>query len=271
MKAQSDTSSSPILYSCTSREQRAVEQFVEFHSLIYVESGDIQFKSVEGVQTFGAGSFVLIKRNQLVKTIKTPPSGGSFESVSIFFEQELLRRYSIQRGIFSTKPYQGPNRIELPTNIFLTSFFESIKPYLHHPAPTNSILTNLKCQEALELILSIQLDLTGLLLDFSDPYKVDLEAFMVQHFMFNVSIDAFARMTGRSRAGFKRDFEKVFRSTPGQWLKQKRLEEAHHLIQNKKMNPSMVYLEVGFENLSHFSYAFKQQFGVAPSTLLTGQ
>ncbi len=35
-------------------------------------------------------------------------------------------------------------------------------------------------------------------------------------------------------------------------MKQKRLEEAYHLIQNKKINPSMVYLEVGFENLSHF-------------------
>lgn len=271
MENKPEVSNSPFVYSCSHREQRAVEQFVKFHALVYVQSGEIQFKSTDGVQTVGAGCLILIKRNQLVKTIKIPPKGGSFESISVFFEPELLRRYSIRRGLVLAKPHRGPDNVELPVNIFLTSFFDSIKPYLIHPAPTDSILINLKCQEALELILNVRPDLTGLLLDFSDPDKVDLEAFMFQHFMFNVSIDAFARMTGRSRAGFKRDFEKVFRSTPGQWLKQKRLEEAYHLIRNKRMNPSMVYLEVGFENLSHFSYAFKQQFGVAPSTLLTSQ
>ncbi|WP_310588831.1 helix-turn-helix domain-containing protein [Dyadobacter flavalbus] len=31
--------------------------------------------------------------------------------------------------------------------------------------------------------------------------------------------------------------------------------------------PSDVYLEVGFEDLSHFSYVFKKQFGKAPSQL----
>ena len=269
-RMQNPVISSPIIYSCTSREQRAVEQFVKFHALVYVQSGTIQFKSVEGTQTFGAGSLILTKRNQLVKTIKIPPTGGSFESVSIFFEPEMLRGYSVQRGLSATRPYRGPACVELPANAFLIGFFDSIKPYLSHPAPTDA-LTNLKCQEALGLLLWVRPDLVDLLLDLGDPDKVDLEAFMVQHFMFNVSIDAFARLTGRSRAGFKRDFDHVFHATPGQWLKQKRLEEAYHLIRYKKLNPSAVYLEVGFENLSHFSYAFKQRFGVAPSTLLTGR
>ncbi len=28
-----------------------------------------------------------------------------------------------------------------------------------------------------------------------------------------------------------------------------------------------LYLEVGFENLAHFSYAFKKQFGYSPTAL----
>ncbi|WP_310588036.1 helix-turn-helix domain-containing protein [Runella sp. SP2] len=32
---------------------------------------------------------------------------------------------------------------------------------------------------------------------------------------------------------------------------------------NKK--PSEIYLDLGFEDLSHFSFAFEKQFGVAPS------
>jgi AraC-like DNA-binding protein len=34
--------------------------------------------------------------------------------------------------------------------------------------------------------------------------------------------------------------------------------------------PSDVYLEVGFEDLSHFSFAFKKEFGKAPSLVGAG-
>jgi AraC-like DNA-binding protein len=50
--------------------------------------------------------------------------------------------------------------------------------------------------------------------DQGKPYKIDLEAFMQQNYRFNVSIDAIAKLTGKSRAGFKRDFEKIFNTSP---------------------------------------------------------
>jgi AraC-like DNA-binding protein len=88
---------------------------------------------------------------------------------------------------------------------------------------------------------------------------------MNKNFMFNVPAAQFAKLTGRSLASFKRDFEKIFRISPGQWLQQKRLSEAYYLIREKGQKPSEVYLDVGFENLSHFSYTFKKMFGVVPS------
>lgn len=52
---------------------------------------------------------------------------------------------------------------------------------------------------------------------------------------------------------------------------EKRLEQAHYLISKKNQRPSDVYLEVGFENLSHFSFAFKKLFGHAPTKLAAHQ
>lgn len=75
----------------------------------------------------------------------------------------------------------------------------------------------------------------------------------------------YAYLTGRSLAIFKRDFQKTFHTSPNRWIQQKRLEEAYYLIKEKGRKPSEVYLEVGFETLSHFSYSFKQFFGVNPS------
>ncbi|WP_432714130.1 helix-turn-helix domain-containing protein [Pedobacter sp.] len=101
--------------------------------------------------------------------------------------------------------------------------------------------------------------------DFSEPYKIDLEGYMNRHFSYNVPLVQFAKLTGRSLSTFKRDFEKIFHATPEKWLQKKRLDMAHYLISQKNRKPTDVYLEVGFENLSHFSTAFKKEFGVNAS------
>src|SRR3954467_8325045 len=120
----------------------------------------------------------------------------------------------------------------------------------------------LKIREAILLLLHTMPRLENFLFDFSEPYKIDLEKFMISNFHFNIPIEKFARLTGRSLAGFKRDFQKTFGMPPRQWLQDKRLMEARHLIEKKNKKPSAIYLDLGFESLSHFSSSFKQKFGV---------
>ena len=90
---------------------------------------------------------------------------------------------------------------------------------------------------------------------------------MKSHFTYNVPIKQFAKLTGRSISTFKRDFKKTFSQTPEKWLKDMRLDKAHFLISEKKQKPSEVYLQVGFENFSHFSTSFKERFGYNASTV----
>ena len=109
--------------------------------------------------------------------------------------------------------------------------------------------------------------LQAVLFDFSEPGKTDLAAFMEKNFRFNVTLSQFAYLTGRSLATFKRDFGKLFRQSPSRWLVQRRLREAPFLLKEQGLTPSQVYLEVGFEDLSYFSFAFKKTYGLAPSRL----
>lgn len=62
-------------------------------------------------------------------------------------------------------------------------------------------------------------------------------------------------------------FFKLFDTTPQKWLTAKRLELAYYHLTEKKKKPTEVYLEVGFEDLSHFSYIFKKKHGVSPNQL----
>jgi len=41
-----------------------------------------------------------------------------------------------------------------------------------------------------------------------------------------------------------------------------------YLIAKKGEKPSAIYLELGFEDLSHFAFAFKKMFGVTPAVLM---
>jgi AraC-like DNA-binding protein len=99
------------------------------------------------------------------------------------------------------------------------------------------------------------------LADFSEPGKINLAAFMEKHYMFNMPMDKFGYLTGRSLSTFNRDFKKSFHITLQKWLARKRLELAHYQLVEKQRKPVEVYLETGFENLSHFSFAFKKHFG----------
>jgi AraC-like DNA-binding protein len=258
---------SNMLYACSSKMHRGTEQFIESHALSYVVSGELLFITTEGAKAFRAGTLVFVKRNQLVKGTKVPPAEGEFKSINIFLNQEILRKYGSEHHLQQADSHNAALFCEIADDPFVKGYFQSLQPYFETPERLTPWLTELKTKEAIGLLLAINPALKDVLFDFREPYKIDLEAFMQQNYMFNVSIDALARLTGRSRAGFKRDFEKIFHTSPGQWLRQKRLQEAYYLIKEKGVRPSDAYLEVGFENLSHFSYVFKQMFGVNPSAL----
>jgi AraC-like DNA-binding protein len=236
------------------------------HSLGYTLSGSIQI-DMAGKQTVaGAGSCGLFRRNQLGRFVKQPPAdGGVFQSVSISFDQEILRSFSREYGAEAKGPYTGLPFRDLSSHRLLDNFFQGFLPWFEPENKMEPVLVDLKVKEALHLLLHIAPDLKDWLFDFGQPGKIDLEEFMQKNFMYNVPMSRLAQLSGRSLSSFKTDFEKIFKKSPGRWLLERRLSEAFWLIREKGRRASDIYLDLGFEDLSHFSFAFKKQFGVPPS------
>lgn len=214
----------------------------------------------------GRGEMLLIQKNQLGEITKAPVDGEHYQTIVISLKEDLLRKIALEEQIEIEHKYTGPPNVLIPGNDFLHAFFQSVIPYVRHPEEkiTDS-LGMLKVKEAVYLLLHTMPGLKDFLFDFSEPYKIDLEKFMICNFHYNIPIEKFARLTGRSLAGFKRDFQKTFGMAPRQWLHERRLTEARHLIEKKNKKASAIYLDLGFESLSHFSHSFKKKFGKAPT------
>jgi len=257
---------SRIAYSCYFNRSREGEQFISEHVFSYQLSGTFTLVDDENkTHVFNPGDYRFLRRNNLIKFIKQPPELGEFKSISVYFDQQTLLDFSQEHGYQSTHRQDGTAVINLKPDAFYKSFVDSLAPYEQLTMPGNEKLLTTKLKEALLILLRTNPDLKDVLFDFSDPGKIDLEAFMNKNYHFNVELKRFAYLTGRSLATFKRDFEKIFHVTPSRWLQHRRLQEAHYLIKEKGAAPSEVYLDLGFQDLSHFSFAFKKQFGIAPS------
>ncbi|MFC3161243.1 AraC-type DNA-binding protein [Chryseobacterium arachidis] len=258
---------SDIVYSCYHEMSRKGENFVPQHTISYQLSGS--FMLADGKDSYRAeeGHFNLIRKNQLVKFVKYPPENGVFESLNIYLSEEVLRNaakeYELSMDHFEVvKPM-----VPIPMNEVLTNYVNGLKSILEVKSLLTRDLIDLKIKELLLILLRLQPELKNILFDFSEPHKIDLEAFMNQNYKYNVNLERFAYLTGRSLATFKRDFEKVFHTSPHKWILQKRLTEAHFLIKEKRNLPSDIFVDLGFEDLSHFSYAFKKYFGYSPTKI----
>lgn len=257
-----------VFYSYLSAERKEKVCFWNHHTLVLQVSGQLVLEASRQKISMSAGEMLLIGRSQLGELTKTPLPGENYETIVISLQEDLLRKIVLEEKLEADSKYVGPPNILIPSNEFLQGYFQSVVPYARSSgvAMTDE-MGILKVKEGVKLLLLALPGLRNFLFDFSQPYKIDLEKFMISNFHFNVPVEKFAQLTGRSLAAFKRDFTRIFGAPPRHWLQEKRLIEARHLIETKHQKPSAVYLELGFESLSHFSHSFKKKFGMAPSAL----
>ncbi|WP_432712377.1 helix-turn-helix domain-containing protein [Pedobacter sp.] len=258
-----------IFYSYLSTLRKEKVGFFEHSTLVLQVSGSFTLETASQNISMNGGEMMLIRKNQLGELTKTPPEGENYQTIIICLKEDLLRKFALEEQIEVSQKYQGQPNVLIPGNDFLRGFFQSLIPYVHHPeAKITQDMGMLKVREGVKLLLYTMPALKEFLFDFSENHKIDLEKFMLSNFHFNVPVEKFAQLTGRSLAAFKRDFQKTFDMAPRQWLQEKRLTEAKYLIETKNKKPSVIYLDLGFESLSHFSHSFKKKFGKTPTELV---
>jgi AraC-like DNA-binding protein len=239
----------------------------DHHMLIWFISGETKIVQAEATYIFSKGDIFLIPRNQLATIINYPKDGDPHKTVVMHLSTTRLRDFYSGLNV-KPKPSASQKILRYNNHPLLESCLSSLIPYFEmKDLPEN--IASLKIAEAITILRTIDSRIDDVLANFEEPGKIDLAGYMEKNFMFNLPLEKFGYLTGRSLTTFKRDFNKAFNTTPQRWLTQKRLELAHYQFVEKKMKPIDVCYEVGFENLSHFSFAFKKQFGYSPTELIS--
>jgi AraC-like DNA-binding protein len=237
------------------------------HMLIWFISGETKIVQAESVHTFSSGDIFLIPRDKPATIINYPKDGLPHKTVVMLLTSDVLKKFYSTTQV-NVKPNPIPAIQSYTNHPLLESCLASLIPYFDIEGGLPENIASLKITEALSILRTIDPGIDGVLSNFEDPHKVELVSFMEKNYMFNMSLERFGYLTGRSLTTFKRDFKKAFNTTPQKWLTQKRLELAHYELSEKKRKPVDVCYEIGFENLSHFSYVFKKHFGYSPTSLM---
>ncbi|MBO0343017.1 MAG: alpha/beta fold hydrolase [Bacteroidota bacterium] len=92
----------------------------------------------------------------------------------------------------------------------------------------------------------------------------NIEKVMSENFLFNLKVEEFAKLCGRSLSAFKRDFKHIYGTTPSRWIKFKRLEYGEKLLIGTDLHINQISYDCGFINTSHFIKSFKEQYNLPP-------
>lgn len=256
-----------VFLSGTVKKDYTWEHISPQHIIVYIYSGEMTLSYGKNSLTFCAGDTLLVPKNQLIRVVKKPVDGQPFKAVSMILPDEELLKFYENRSVLENWDEHVAKQRPLKSHALLTSFFSSLFSYFDTQDELPTSLISIKIQEALTIIDEVDKRVSSTLGTFSEIGKIDLEKYMEEHYMYNLPLERFAFLTGRSLTTFKSDFKKIFKTTPGKWLTEKRLDLAHYKLTTEKQNATEVYLSAGFENLSHFSFAFKKAFGVSPRSI----
>jgi AraC-like DNA-binding protein len=242
------------------------EQFIAEHLFFYLVNGTMSGNYGNKSYTLRSGEYGIVRKNRLGR-LDPSKENHQAEKIIFVFDELFLKTFEEKHPGVLAKLKSDEPFIRLGKNELIPNFIRSLAPYYNEQGQMDKAFFDVKREELLLILLHLQPDLTGVFFDYGIPGKIDLEEFMNRNYRFNVSLERFAYLTGRSLSAFKRDFKTIFNETPNRWLVQKRLQEARFLIENKKEKPAEIYQDLGFEALSHFSFAFKKRFGLTPTAL----
>ncbi|MDU8885035.1 AraC family transcriptional regulator [Yeosuana sp. MJ-SS3] len=239
----------------------------ECHSIVYVLSGQKKWIMPANEYLVKEGQSIFVRKG----AFKNQQYFEEGFCVLMFFMRDDFIKRSVEEDIFretsALKKIDNPNFIyRIDVSESLKTLYHSFFSYLKQNNKPSQKIIELKFREMILNICSVASNsaITDVLYTISKNIDNTVEQIMEEQYIYNLKVEEFARLCGRSVSTFKRDFKKLYDTTPGKWLMKKRLHLASNLMLNTDFTVQQICYDCGFESDSHFIRSFKKQFGTTP-------
>ena len=240
--------------------------FLEQHLLYVVLGGSVKLTCGRQSWTVGKNEMILLRRAQSVSYEKQgSEETGLFESQLFAINDELLKDFLTSQQVVIPAMTEEYGAQVSPMSERLVAYCWSLAPYFNDPSQVNPGLLRLKVMELLFNVMDCSKNIFRQMLQLRQPVKVDVHRVVEKNYTSPISLDELAYLSGRSLSSFKRDFQDIYGESPARWIREKRLAKAHEMLRSSSLSVADVAYSLGFENPTHFSRIFKQQYGYAPS------
>ena len=240
--------------------------FLEQHLLYVVLGGSVKLTCGRQTWTVSKNEMILLRRAQSVSYEKQgSEETGLFESQLFAINDELLKDFLTSQQVQIPQMTEELGTQVSPMSDRLVAYCWSLSPYFNDPSQVNPGLLRLKVMELLYNVMDCSKNIFRQMLQLRQPVKTDIHRVVEENYTSPISLDELAYLSGRSLSSFKREFQDIYGESPARWIREKRQSKAQQMLRSSSLSVADVAYSLGFENPTHFSRIFKQQYGYAPS------
>ena len=186
----------------------------------------------------------------------------------LFFSEEKLKWF-LEKHTRNSKSLKNESPyFTIKNDEYISTYLNSLSTISTTSSTFTKSLLSVKFEELMLYLINkygekFELYLHSLISKNNSPFNNIIES----NIHSNLKLEEIAFLCNMSLSSFKRYFIKEYNTSPGKWLQEKRLLKAKELLLEGNLKPSDIYLDLGYNNLSNFSIAFKNKFGKSPKEI----
>lgn len=237
------------------------------HMFSFLQVGKKQMHLAKDSVKIDNGQSLLIKKGNCIWS-ELIGKEESYHCRLLFFSEKKLKEFLSKHTKTNTDIQETRSHFVIQNDSYIETYLNSLSTIISAPPLFMDNLLSIKFEELLLYLLNKYKKSFEKFLHSLITTETSLFDEIVKNNIYsNLSLDEIAFLTNMSLSTFKRNFIKKHGTSPGKWFKNQRLLKAKELLSTEQVKPSEIYSYFGYNNLSNFSIAFKNKFGVNPSEI----
>jgi len=255
-----------VEYTCM-QEENKLGIWSNNNYFAFISSGKKLWKSINHSYEVDEGDIIFVKKGA---NLTHQFFDDTFCAVFIFIPDDFIKSFLKKNKVLINTPPKNisgqDSVLRIESDKLLEIYYHSIRSYLSLPEKPNEQLLLLKFEELLLSLFSNKKNeaLADYFNSLCQSQQHQMSMVMEQNFGYNLSLENYAQLCHMSLSTFKKCFKQYYNSTPGVWLKNKKLALAVEHIVNSDLTIGQISFQCGFEDTSHFIRVFKEIYHLTP-------